>query len=258
MQHVSTPASYAISSYAMSSYAPVWAAQHSDCAALDWSLPSTCVCTRLRPVLHTATFLCSTGLVLLSGLVSVQHKASVSVCSTGQLQRLQEVTHLGRQASFRSCSLLLGPPHPLLAPQLTACVCVLAAACPQPSPPTPQHPTANPQSAAAATNGAVARTGSGPQMVSDNDLFRPAAAAKPKTSLRMGMGQPKRVGTLLQQLLHCMGMHGHRHMVTGHGELHGHCQAAASDTLAQLCVYCLHADAADRQVRVCARAWGLL
>jgi hypothetical protein len=35
-------------------------------------------------------------------------------------------------------------------------------------------------------------------MVSDNDLFKPAAAAaKPKTSLRMGLGQPKRVGTLV-------------------------------------------------------------
>jgi hypothetical protein len=35
-------------------------------------------------------------------------------------------------------------------------------------------------------------------MVSDNDLFKPAAAAKPKTSLRLGMGQPKRVGRAVE------------------------------------------------------------
>lgn len=44
---------------------------------------------------------------------------------------------------------------------------------------------------AAGVNGAAGR-----QMISDNDLFRPAAAGKPKTSLRVGMGQPKRVSAL--------------------------------------------------------------
>lgn len=47
-----------------------------------------------------------------------------------------------------------------------------------------------------AMNGAAGKLpGAHVQMISDNDLFKPAApaAAKPKTSLRLGMGQPRKV-----------------------------------------------------------------
>jgi len=58
-------------------------------------------------------------------------------------------------------------------------------------------------------NGAAGKpSGAHVQMVSDNDLFKPAApgAAKPKTSLRMGMGQPRKVRwgwRVSQQSCHC-------------------------------------------------------
>jgi hypothetical protein len=46
---------------------------------------------------------------------------------------------------------------------------------------------------AAATSGTTAAGGAGVQMVSDNDMFK-AAAAKPKTStLRLGLNVPKKV-----------------------------------------------------------------
>lgn len=66
--------------------------------------------------------------------------------------------------------------------------------------------------------------GSQVQMISDNDLFKPAAPAKPKASLRLGMGQPKRVsyrsvGTRSTELLFfhilwssvSLGIHAARH-----------------------------------------------
>ena len=51
-------------------------------------------------------------------------------------------------------------------------------------------------------NGAAAAKGPGSQvqMISDNDLFKPAAS-KAKTSLRLGMGQPKKVRCLILLVL---------------------------------------------------------